>query len=523
MKHKLLLAILSSLIIFSCKTVEPTITKSSQKEVTALSLTGIANATSIFDQATNTYTFTVPNGTNIKALAFTFTLPTGATSVPASGSTQDFTNPVIYMITAEDGSKQSIKVILVITSSSTTNDKDILVFGTGVDSFNGLPHNVDGHLYAVDAKNGKLIWIAQRKNGGGPRTGFPSSPTISDGMVYVGSNDGNFYAFDLITGKEKWNHDDFKYENITSSPVVYNELVYYSSVTDFYALDKKTGVKKWVFEKILNNFSFCLSDGVIYGSAGNNIYSIDANSGSIRWFKILNENIKNSTYNLKISNDLLVCRGDDGFVTMDKKTGIIKWSNKISMIPLVFMGRGVYGLMNQANFTIYNSKIYTYGIENLAKVNNVFFAEIELSNGNISHKIDQNFTTDISHVSTAINTPLIYNNTFYSFFTELFYSNFTHFKAINLSNYNVNWEFEGALYSSPLIANNTIYFTHKDKEGQHLKAIDATTGKEIWRYKYLYQDLKDADGQIQPLMNMSSPCLITQDGKIFHSGVNGYY
>lgn len=133
MKYSFLLAILSSLIIFSCKTVEPTVVKSSQKEITSLSLTGIANATSTFDQATNTYTFTVPNGTNIKTLAFTFSLPTGATSIPTSGSTQDFTNPVTYTITAEDGSKQSIKVVIVVQAAPKSSDKKILTL-----AFNSL-------------------------------------------------------------------------------------------------------------------------------------------------------------------------------------------------------------------------------------------------------------------------------------------------------------------------------------------------------------------------------------------------
>jgi hypothetical protein len=127
-EKNLLLVILSSLIIFSCKTTEPTVIKSSQKEVTSLSLTGIANATSTFDQATNTYTFTVPIGTNIKALALTFTLPTGATSVPTSGSTQDFTNPVYYTITAEDGSKQIYKILVNIQSAPKSSEKEILEF-----------------------------------------------------------------------------------------------------------------------------------------------------------------------------------------------------------------------------------------------------------------------------------------------------------------------------------------------------------------------------------------------------------
>lgn len=125
--------ILSVFVILSCKTVENAIPKSSQKEVTSLVLSGIANATSVFDQATGTYTFTVPTGTNIKALALTFSLPTGAKSVPASGSTQDFTNPVTYTITAEDGTIQTVKVVIVVQAAPKSSEKKIFIF-----TFNSL-------------------------------------------------------------------------------------------------------------------------------------------------------------------------------------------------------------------------------------------------------------------------------------------------------------------------------------------------------------------------------------------------
>jgi hypothetical protein len=42
----------------------------------------VPNATSSFDSGTNTYTYTVPANTDIKAIAFNFNLPVGATSGP---------------------------------------------------------------------------------------------------------------------------------------------------------------------------------------------------------------------------------------------------------------------------------------------------------------------------------------------------------------------------------------------------------------------------------------------------------
>ncbi|GAA4398054.1 hypothetical protein GCM10023187_08180 [Nibrella viscosa] len=106
----------SLLFLFLCflqcsKTPDTPVTpKSSAKTLTDPVLDGLTGVATTFDAATSTYTLTVPAGTNVMALKLTFTLPTGATAIPASGSTQNFTNPVVYTVTAEDGSTQPYTV-----------------------------------------------------------------------------------------------------------------------------------------------------------------------------------------------------------------------------------------------------------------------------------------------------------------------------------------------------------------------------------------------------------------------------
>jgi hypothetical protein len=106
-------------IIYSCTESVPEIPKSSAKEISSPSIP-VPNATSSFDSGTNTYTYTVPANTNIKAIAFSFSLPAGATSVPAPGSVQDFSNPVKYTITAEDGSKSVMTVVVQVEKQKVT-------------------------------------------------------------------------------------------------------------------------------------------------------------------------------------------------------------------------------------------------------------------------------------------------------------------------------------------------------------------------------------------------------------------
>ncbi len=55
------------------------------------------------DEATGSVVLTVPPNQSVSSLAPTFTLSPNATINPASGSSQNFTNPVVYRVTAENG------------------------------------------------------------------------------------------------------------------------------------------------------------------------------------------------------------------------------------------------------------------------------------------------------------------------------------------------------------------------------------------------------------------------------------
>src|SRR3954470_23530423 len=53
------------------------------------------------------------------------------------------------------------------------------------------------------------------------------SPAIADGVVYIGSTDGNLYAVEQESGKQKWKFKTLASRQVTSSPTVANGLVYF--------------------------------------------------------------------------------------------------------------------------------------------------------------------------------------------------------------------------------------------------------------------------------------------------------
>lgn len=73
-----------------------------------------------------------------------------------------------------------------------------------------------------------------------------SSPTVADGVVYVGSGDDNLYALNAATGSQIWSYNTSAY--VESSPAIVNSVVYVGSYDgDVYALNAATGAFSWSY------------------------------------------------------------------------------------------------------------------------------------------------------------------------------------------------------------------------------------------------------------------------------------
>ncbi|NOZ86269.1 MAG: PQQ-like beta-propeller repeat protein [Deltaproteobacteria bacterium] len=140
--------------------------------------------------------------------------------------------------------------------------------------------NMDGYLYALDAKTGVLRWRT--------RTGaeITSTPVVDNGLVYVGSHDKNLYALDIHNGKVKW-----KFQTkgkIMSAIRTYRGKVFFGSFdTDFYCLDADSGKLAWKYGTkgpILSAPAFH-DDRVFFGGGrgDHNFYGLDVKTGKQVW------------------------------------------------------------------------------------------------------------------------------------------------------------------------------------------------------------------------------------------------
>ena len=89
-------------IILSCgKEKNPVAEKSDAKNIIKFEILGIAGE---IDEATKRIAVEFPHGSDVTAVKPYLTISAKATVTPASATIQDFTNPIDYVVTAEDGS-----------------------------------------------------------------------------------------------------------------------------------------------------------------------------------------------------------------------------------------------------------------------------------------------------------------------------------------------------------------------------------------------------------------------------------
>jgi eukaryotic-like serine/threonine-protein kinase len=115
-----------------------------------------------------------------------------------------------------------------------------------------------------------------------------SSPTVANGVVYIGSGDGNLYALDSQSGALVWKYATG--DSVDSAPAVANGMVYFASQnTLVYALKADTGARVWVFPTGCGfGPSPTVANGVVYVTSCDNnlvtnLYALNANTGALIW------------------------------------------------------------------------------------------------------------------------------------------------------------------------------------------------------------------------------------------------
>ncbi|MFA6547393.1 MAG: immunoglobulin-like domain-containing protein [Candidatus Magasanikbacteria bacterium] len=126
------------------------------------------------DETTHTISVTVPNKTDVKKLTPTITI-TGASVSPASGVLKDFTNPVIYTVTAADGLTQAYTVTVTVDNDKTP---PTVVSSVPVDNTTGTSINITPTLVFSEGLD-----VSTVKSGNIELRKFDDDSTVSTTLV----------------------------------------------------------------------------------------------------------------------------------------------------------------------------------------------------------------------------------------------------------------------------------------------------------------------------------------------------
>jgi outer membrane protein assembly factor BamB len=470
MKIKLIFYLTFALAVTmaSCSKDDPApSTQSVSKEIKSFVLGTLNPAvTATIDASAKTIKAELPAGTDLTKLSPTITLAEKATVSPATGIVQDFSKPVTYTVTAEDGSTQVYTVTLTIQNNGTV--------------FLG---NLGG-LYALDAITGAKKWVFETENF------IDGTPTVANGIVYFTSWDKKLYALDVVTGEKKW---EFLHGMGQSfwSPMVADGMIYFGGDPYFYALDAATGAKKWEFKgdetytfeaspTVVNGVVYASLRGTAFSNQGVGTFALDAKTGAKIWTKPTGVWVTESSPAV-VDNIVYTGSEGDGLLAFDATTGAKKWQFKdvscaISS-PTVFNGMVYIG---SGTFGTGNDKLYA----------------LDAASG------DKKWEFPTPDGESDYSSPIVANGVVYIGAGSTLY-------AVDAASGAKKWEAKPEehtlIYSGAVVAMDLVYIGI----GKKVYAFDAANGVKKWEF------LSEKG------FNQSSPCVIAKDNKVYHAGVSG--
>ncbi|MBB13787.1 hypothetical protein CMK22_00885 [Candidatus Poribacteria bacterium] len=109
-----------------------------------------------------------------------------------------------------------------------------------------------------------------------------ASPIVVNNTVYVGSNDGFFYAFEAKIWKIKWTFRGE--ESIRNAAVFWNNRIFFSTTNNMiYALSAETGDKIWEYksQSWINTSPVASAGQIYFGGYSDKIYVFNAVTGKL--------------------------------------------------------------------------------------------------------------------------------------------------------------------------------------------------------------------------------------------------
>lgn len=478
---------------------------SNEKTITNFSFKATSNTALSSDAegliGQDTIKLTLPNGVVINNLTPSITY-TGKTITPQSNTAQDFSIPVTYTVTANDGTTRKY-IVVVKTLPSSARAITAFVFKAAANP--GLASDITANIQG-DSINANLPYGANLSNlipmititgvnispGSGSAQNFshtiPYTVTAQDGTTktykvnitqdsaskpgcilinsnYTGPssfNAGKIYALDAVTGKLRWKYAP-NTGTFISTPAFSNGVVFTANWNEILAIDTNTKTSLWNFTagKAVRS-AIAVAGGILYANCDDGyLYALDAGTGSMRW-RYFQEGSDTLSGNLSSPTvvDGVVYFGssrDSYIYALDAATGALKWKT---------FDTYALGMTIQSSPSVAGGVLY---IGDNAR--NVLALDI------YSGAIKWDFQTG----DIILSSPTVLNGTVYIGSTD------KTFYALDAASGKVKWQsWTGQqVISSPILSKGIVYFGTSGGGGSKaVYALDASTGNRLWVFTF---------------------------------------
>ena len=196
-----------------------------------------------------------------------------------------------------------------------------------------------GMFYAISLKDGSYVWPF---NAGRAVYG---EAVLTDEHVYFVCDNGFLFKLDRKTGKEVWRYDlgdaqaqrilphqvvpnsgDFDFDSSAPRPLLFEGVIYVGSGDGgLHAVNAATGQRVWRFEARGKNRTDAIIDGphVIFGSLDEHVYCVDRRTGKEVWKKNTRGPLTSSP--LLIDDKLIIGNRNGLLAALNPATGEVIW------------------------------------------------------------------------------------------------------------------------------------------------------------------------------------------------------
>ena len=274
-----------------------------------------------------------------------------------------------------------------------------------------------------------------------------AAPVVVDGTVYIGSQDANLYALDEKTGRRRWSYEVGG--GITGEAVVIDGIAYVSSLDhNLYAIDTRRRTTMWTFEtgdKLWRGP--VVADGVVYvGSKDASVYAVDAATGDLVWQYDTGDSIIGG---VRLHGDTLLFPSyDDSLYALDASDGTLRWR--------AAMGSGSATRPSIGDGAVYvgdfDGRVYAFDVETGRSLWTQWLGETDIWASPVVHG-------DLVLVGAT-------DGRLY---------------ALADDDGSLRWSFatEGEIRSTPALSDGVAYFGSYD---DGIYAVDIATGGLAWRF-----------------------------------------